>query len=59
MRWEFYNPNHNPNPSLAYKECDGSGEDYSCSNGQVPLPSPRDHLLYVGQKMGHLACPAR
>ena len=41
-----------------YVVCDGSGEDRSCSLSWTPLPSPRDHLRYLGMELGGNQCPA-
>jgi len=47
---EFYAANP-PN----YKECDGSGEDPTCSNQYIASLSIKDHLTYMG---GNCCCTA-
>ena len=43
---------------LEHRLCDGSGEDASCSYGTTPLPSTRDHLHYMDERLGSYGCPA-
>jgi hypothetical protein len=50
----FYNEENS-----AFKLCDGSGEDDSCSNscGPVSCTSIDDHLNYIGIPLGSDQCP--
>ena len=51
----YYNEN-----STVFKQCDGSGEDSSCSNSHKTwwIPSVSDHLHYFDEAIGVAGCTA-
>jgi len=58
IKQEVFFPQEICTGKCEYKVCtEGDGEDKNCIFTQIPFPTPRDHVDYMGWKIGEYDCP--